>query len=197
MSSFSVRMGSCDNPGMKNPPQIPLFKLWRPILAMLIVIVSANYLVQFPINDWLTWGAFTFPVAFLVTDLTNRAVGAPAARRVAWTGFAIAVLLSLALAPWRIAVASGIAFIVGQLLDIMAFNKLRALSWWKAPLIGSLVASVVDTGIFFYLAFAGSDMDWLTLATGDLGIKWLMAAVLLAPYRVMLPRLQFWAPVRP
>jgi uncharacterized PurR-regulated membrane protein YhhQ (DUF165 family) len=181
---------------MKNTLQIPLLKLWRPILAMLIVIVSSNYLVQFPINDWLTWGAFTFPVAFLVTDLTNRAVGASAARRVAWTGFAIAVLVSLALAPWRIAVASGMAFIVGQLLDIVAFNKLRAMSWWKAPLIGSVAASVVDTGIFFYLAFAGSDIDWLMLATGDLGIKWLMAAVLLAPYRIMLPRLQLWVPVR-
>lgn len=186
----------CDNRRMKNSLQIPLLTLWRPILAMLIVIVASNYLVQFPINDWLTWGAFTFPVAFLVTDLTNRAVGASAARRVAWTGFAIAVLVSLALAPWRIAVASGIAFIVGQLLDIVAFNKLRAMSWWKAPLIGSVVASVVDTGIFFYLAFAGSDMDWLMLATGDLGIKWLMAAVLLAPYRIMLPRLQLWVPVR-
>jgi queuosine precursor transporter len=188
---------SCsDNRRMKNSPQIPLLKLWRPILAMLIVIVSSNYLVQFPINDWLTWGAFTFPVAFLVTDLTNRAVGAQAARRVAFAGFAIAVLVSLALAPWRIAVASGVAFLVGQMLDIAAFNKLRAMSWWKAPLIGSLVASVVDTGIFFFLAFAGSDMNWLTLATGDLGIKWLMAAVLLAPYRVMLPRLQLWVPAR-
>jgi uncharacterized PurR-regulated membrane protein YhhQ (DUF165 family) len=191
-----AKLDCCDNPRMKNSLKIPLLTLWRPILAMLIVIVASNYLVQFPINDWLTWGAFTFPVAFLVTDLTNRAVGASAARRVAWTGFAIAVLVSLALAPWRIAVASGIAFIVGQLLDIVAFNKLRAMSWWKAPLIGSVVASVVDTGIFFYLAFAGSDMDWLMLATGDLGIKWLMAAVLLAPYRIMLPRLQLWVPVR-
>lgn len=161
---------------------------------MLIVITSSNYLVQFPINDWLTWGAFTFPVAFLVTDLTNRAVGTSAARRVAWTGFAIAVLVSLALAPWRIAVASGMAFIIGQLLDIVAFNKLRAMSWWKAPLIGSVVASVFDTGIFFFLAFYGSDMNWLTLAAGDLGVKWLMAAVLLAPYRLMLPRLQLWVP---
>jgi queuosine precursor transporter len=186
----------CDNCGMKNTLQIPLLTLWRPILAMLIVIVASNYLVQFPINDWLTWGAFTFPIAFLVTDLTNRAVGAQAARRVAWTGFAIAVLVSLAVAPWRIAVASGVAFIVGQLLDIVAFNKLRAMSWWKAPLIGSVVASVVDTGIFFFLAFAGSDMNWLTLAAGDLGIKWLMAAALLAPYRIMLPRLQLWVPVR-
>lgn len=181
---------------MKNSVQIPLLKLWRPILAMLIVIVSSNYLVQFPINDWLTWGAFTFPVAFLVTDLTNRAVGVRAARRVAFTGFAIAVLVSLAVAPWRIAVASGVAFIIGQLLDIAAFNKLRAMSWWKAPLIGSIIASVVDTGIFFFLAFYGSDMDWLMLASGDLGIKWLMAAVLLAPYRVMLPRLQRWVPAQ-
>lgn len=189
--------GCCDNAAMKNTLQTPLLTLWRPILAMLIVITASNYLVQFPINDWLTWGAFTFPVAFLVTDLTNRAVGASAARRVAWTGFAIAVLVSLALAPWRIAVASGVAFIVGQLLDIVAFNKLRTLSWWKAPLIGSVVASVVDTGIFFFLAFYGSDMNWLTLAAGDLGIKWLMAAVLLAPYRLMLPRLQLWVPARP
>jgi uncharacterized PurR-regulated membrane protein YhhQ (DUF165 family) len=179
---------------MKNTLQTPLMTLWRPILAMLIVITSSNYLVQFPINDWLTWGAFTFPVAFLVTDLTNRAVGATAARRVAWTGFAIAVLVSLALAPWRIAVASGVAFILGQLLDIVAFNRLRAMSWWKAPLIGSAVASVVDTSIFFFLAFAGSDMDWLMLAAGDLGIKWVMATVLLAPYRAMLPRLQSWVP---
>ncbi len=181
---------------MNNTPHIPLLTLWRPILAMLVVIVSSNYLVQFPLNDWLTWGAFTFPVAFLVTDLTNRAVGASAARRVAWTGFAIAVVVSLALAPWRIAVASGVAFIIGQLLDIVAFNRLRSMAWWKAPLIGSLVASIVDTGIFFFLAFAGSDMNWMTLAAGDLGIKWLMAAVLLAPYRVMLPRLQLWVPVR-
>ncbi len=179
---------------MNSATNIPKVSLWRPIMAMMIVIISSNYLVQFPINDWLTWGAFTFPVAFLVTDLTNRAVGAPAARRVAWTGFGIAVLVSLALAPWRIAVASGVAFIVGQLLDIVAFNRLRAQSWWKAPLIGSLVASVVDTAIFFFLAFAGSDMNWLMLAVGDLAIKCLMAALLLAPYRAMLPRLQMWAP---
>ena len=194
---MAANHGRCDNHGMKNALQTPLLTLWRPILAMLIVITTSNYLVQFPINDWLTWGAFIFPVAFLVTDMTNRAVGVSAARRVAWVGFAIAVLASLALAPWRIAVASGVAFIIGQLLDIMAFNKLRALSWWKAPLIGSVVASVVDTGIFFFLAFYGSDMNWLMLATGDLFIKWLIAAVLLAPYRLMLPRLQLWVPAQP
>ena len=183
------------NTSTPTSPQTPrLTQLWRPILAMLIVIASSNYLVQFPINDWLTWGAFTFPVAFLVTDLTNRAVGAKAARRVAWVGFMIAVVVSLGLAPWRIAVASGIAFIIGQLLDIVAFNRLRTMSWWKAPFIGSLVASVIDTGLFFFLAFAGTDLDWRMLAAGDLGVKWLMAAVLLAPYRLMLPRLQLWVP---
>ena len=171
-----------------------LVSLWRPILAMMAVVVASNYLVQFPINDWLTWGAFTYPVAFLVTDLTNRAVGAPSARRVAWAGFAIAVLVSLWLAPWRIALASGTAFIVAQLLDISVFNQWRQQSWWKAPLIGSIIASVVDTAVFFSLAFAGTELNWLTLAAGDLGIKWLMALVLLAPYRAMLPRLQAWVP---
>ena len=182
-----------------NPPNLnvpTLAQLWLPIVAMMVVVVSSNYLVQFPVNSWLTWGAFTFPIAFLVTDLTNRAVGAQAARRVAWAGFAIAVVVSLGLAPWRIAVASGVAFIVGQLLDITAFSRLRALAWWKAPLIGSLVASVVDTGLFFFLAFYGSGLDWFTLAAGDLVIKFLMATVLLAPYKLMLPRLQTWVPAR-
>ena len=176
---------------------LSLRKLWPPIFAMMLIVVASNYLVQFPINSWLTWGAFTFPVAFLVTDLTNRAVGPQAARRVAWAGFAIAVVVSLGLAPWRIAVASGVAFIVGQLLDITAFSRLRALQWWKAPLIGSLVASAVDTGLFFFLAFYGSDMNWLPLAAGDLAIKGLMALLLLAPYRLMLPRLRMWVPASP
>ena len=131
-----------DNCAMNFPANNPahpeksfsLKQLWLPITAMILVVVASNYLVQFPINSWLTWGAFTFPVAFLVTDLTNRAVGAQAARRVAWVGFAIAVLVSLGLAPWRIAVASGLAFIVGQLLDITTFSRLRAMTWWKAPL---------------------------------------------------------------
>lgn len=162
---------------------------WRPIVAMAVVIVVSNLLVQYPINDWLTWGAFTYPVAFLVTDLTNRALGAAAARRVAWAGFAIAILVSFGLAPWRIAVASGSAFIVAQLLDIAVFNRLRAHSWWQAPLIGSIVASVIDTLIFFFIAFAGTELDWRLLAAGDLGVKWLMAVLLLAPYRMLLPRL--------
>jgi uncharacterized PurR-regulated membrane protein YhhQ (DUF165 family) len=149
--------------------------------------------VQHPINDWLTWGAFSYPLVFLVTDLTNRALGPQAARRVAWIGFAVAVAVSLALAPWRIALASGAAFILSQVMDIAVFNRWRAMSWWKAPLIGSLVASCIDTAVFFFLAFAGSDFDWLTLAAGDLAVKAAMAALLLAPYRALLPRLQTWA----
>lgn len=161
---------------------------------MAFVVVLSNWAVQFPINDWLTWGAFTYPVVFLVTDLTNRALGPVVARRVAWAGFAVAVIASLALAPWRIALASGTAFIVAQWLDISAFNRLRQMSWWQAPLIGSAIASVIDTALFFFIAFYGSDMDWLMLAAGDLGVKLAMAVLLLAPYRALLPHLGIWRP---
>jgi hypothetical protein len=167
--------------------------LRTPIAAMAAVIVLSNVLVQHPINAWLTWGAFSYPLVFLVSDLTNRALGPAAARRVAWSGFAVAVVVSALLAPWRIALASGSAFIFSQGMDILVFNRWRRQSWWKAPLIGSLVASVVDTGVFFFLAFAGTDLDWTLLATGDLAVKAAMAALLLAPYRALLPRLQTWA----
>ncbi|MDA8533726.1 VUT family protein [Burkholderiaceae bacterium] len=155
---------------------------------MTIVIVASNVAVMVPINDWLTWGAFTYPFVFLVTDLTNRAVGPQGARKVAWVGLVFAVVLSVYFASWQIALASGTAFISAQLLDISLFNRLRAMSWWKAPLIGSIAASVVDTGIFFFIAFYGSDMNWLMLASGDLMVKWAMAAALLLPYRLLLPR---------
>lgn len=177
-------------------PPLTLIRLWRPILAMMIVVVASNWLVQYPINTWLTWGAFAYPFAYLVTDLTNRAVGASQARRVAWCGFAVAVCISLGVAPWRIAVASGVAFIVSQLTDVSLFNRLRAQAWWKAPLIGSVIASIIDTLLFFSLAFAGTDLDWLPLAIGDLGVKWLMALALLAPYRAMLPHIQGRVPMR-
>lgn len=175
------------------PASSTLARLALPVGAMAAVIVLSNFLVQHAINDWFTWGAFSYPLVFLVTDLTNRALGPQAARRVAFIGFAIAVLVSLALAPWRIAVASGAAFLFAQLMDVAVFNRWRQASWWKAPLIGSLVASVVDTAVFFFLAFAGTDMNWLMLATGDLAVKAAMAALLLAPYRLLLPHLQTWA----
>lgn len=161
---------------------------------MAVVIAFSNWLVQYPISPWLTWGAFSYPLVYLVTDLTNRALGPRPARRVAWAGFAVAVLLSLLLAPWRIALASGSAFLFSQAMDIAVFNRWRRFSWWKAPLLGSAVASVVDTAVFFFLAFAGSGIDWVSLAGGDLVMKWLMAAVLLAPYRALLPRLSTWSP---
>jgi queuosine precursor transporter len=170
-----------------------LMALRTPIAAMAAVIVLSNVLVQHTINPWLTWGAFSYPLVFLVNDLTNRALGPQAARRVAWAGFAVAVLVSLALAPWRIALASGAAFLFSQLMDVAVFNRWRAASWWKAPLLGSLVASVVDTAVFFFLAFSGTGEDWTLLAAGDLAVKALMAAVLLAPYRALLPRLQTWS----
>ena len=187
---------SNSTPPGASSPRVSVLQLWRPVLAMMLVVVASNWLVQYPINAWLTWGAFVYPVAFLVNDLTNRAVGMAAARRVAWAGFAIAVVVSAMVAPWRIAVASGTAFIVSQLADVRVFNRWRSRTWWKAPLIGSAVASVIDTVIFFSLAFAGTALDWWLLAIGDLGIKLLMAVVLLGPYRAMLPRLQSWVPQR-
>ena len=113
---------------------------------------------------------------------------------VAWVGFVVALAVSLLIAPWRIAVASAAAFLAAQLLDIVVFNRWRRSSWWKAPFIGSMVASVIDTAIFFSLAFAGTDLDWRALAAGDLAVKALLAIVLLAPYRAMLPRLGLWVP---
>jgi uncharacterized PurR-regulated membrane protein YhhQ (DUF165 family) len=160
-----------------------------PALAMSAIVLVSNILVQFPINPWLTWGAFSYPVAYFVTDVCNRTSGPALARRVAWVGFSVGLILSALFAPVRIAFASGAAFIISQLLDVAVFNRLRRASWWKAPLFGSAAASVVDTSIFFCVAFAGSTIAWLPLAAGDLGVKLLMALALLPPYRVLVNRL--------
>ncbi|MBO6756766.1 MAG: VUT family protein [Roseibium sp.] len=192
------------------------------IIAMASVVVASNFLVQFPVQgmlgsinlaDILTWGAFTYPAAFLVTDLTNRRFGPTAARYVVLVGFAIAVVLSIWLATPRIAIASGTAFLVAQLLDVTIFDRLRRAAWWKAPFVSSILGSVVDTVLFFSIAFAaafafidlGFGMDdgslafpvpflsvggevplWTSLAAGDLIVKVLVAVALLAPYRVVL-----------
>jgi uncharacterized PurR-regulated membrane protein YhhQ (DUF165 family) len=155
--------------------------------AMATVVVASNILVQFPINDWLTWGALTYPVAFLVTDMTNRRFGPGRARWVIGVGFALAVVLSIALATPRIALASGTAFLAGQLSDVAVFQLLRRQVWWRAPLAGSVVGSVLDTGLFFSLAFAGTGDPWVTWAIGDLGVKLAVALVLLIPFRLALP----------
>jgi uncharacterized PurR-regulated membrane protein YhhQ (DUF165 family) len=158
-------------------------------LAMSAIVLLSNILVQFPINAWLTWGAFSYPIAYFVTDVCNRTSGPAVARRVAWVGFGVGLALSVVFAPARVAVASGSAFIVSQLLDVAVFNQLRRQSWWKAPFFGSAAASVVDTSIFFGIAFAGTQVPWLPLATGDLGVKLFMALALLPPYRVLVNRL--------
>lgn len=152
------------------------------VAAMVAIVASANYLVQFPVNDWLTWGAITYPVSYFITDLTNRLYGPGRARRVVWTGFALAVVLSVWLASPRIALASGSAFLVSQMMDIGIFNRLRHRGWWQPPLFSSVIGSLVDTVLFFALAFYGTSMPWLTLAAGDYGVKVAIALVLLAPW---------------
>jgi len=166
-----------------------------PALAMSAIVLLSNLLVQFPINAWLTWGAFSYPVAYFVTDVCNRTSGSAMARRVAWVGFAVGLILSIIFAPLRIALASGTAFIVSQLLDVAIFNRLRRQSWWKAPLFGSAAASIVDTSLFFGIAFAGTSVPWLPLAAGDLAVKIFMALALLPPYRVLVNRIAPHAPV--
>ena len=156
------------------------------VAAMAVIVVASNFLVQYPINDWLTYGAFTYPIAFLVTDLTNRALGAESARRVVYVGFAIAVVLSIYFATPRIAIASGIAFMVAQLIDIGIFNRLRNGVWWRAPLVSSTIASAVDTLLFFGIAFIGTGVPWITLGIGDYAAKLCVAAAMLIPFRLLL-----------
>ncbi|MBF0679138.1 MAG: VUT family protein [Devosia sp.] len=199
------------------------------VAAMVAVVAASNVLVQFPVmaeigsvnlGDILTWGAFTYPVAFLVTDLSNRTFGPAKARLVVVAGFAVAVVLSIWLATPRIAIASGSAFLVAQLLDISIFHRLRNSAWWMPPLISSLFSSALDTIIFFSLAmapaFAGIDgffgMDdsslgfgapllgigpevqlWQSLALGDFLVKLLLTIAMLAPYKGLRDRLLRWA----
>jgi len=183
---------------MPTAAQRPALKpLLVAIGAMMVVVAASNWLVQYPINDWLTWGAFTYPFSFLVTDLTNRAYGPGRARLVVAAGFLLAVTLSLWLAPWRIAAASGAAFLIAQLLDIQIFNRLRRQSWFLAPLASSAIASVLDTYVFFAGAFAGQGLPWHTWAIGDLSVKLAMALLLLAPFRLLIPKLPIFALLAP
>lgn len=152
------------------------------ILAMIGIVTASNVLVQYPLNDWLTWGAFTYPVSFLVTDVVNRGLGAKRARLVVYAGFAAAVVLSIAFATPRIALASGSAFLAAQLLDIAIFDRLRQGAWWQAPFISSLVASALDTALFFGLAFAGTEVPWITLGLGDYAVKVGLAVLMILPY---------------
>ncbi|MFN3969821.1 MAG: queuosine precursor transporter [Gemmobacter sp.] len=194
------------------------------ILAMAAVVVASNILVQHLFGQWLTWGAFTYPLAFLVTDLTNRLHGPGPARRVVMAGFAVGVACSLVgtqiegefgpLVTLRVALASGLAFLVAQMLDVVVFDRLRHGIWWRAPLVSTLLGSFADTAIFFSLAFAaafsvlepGNDVAWanevlpllglgpvvplwMSLAVADWGVKLGLAIVALVPFRWALARL--------
>lgn len=156
------------------------------VLAMGAVVLGSNVLVQYPINDWLTWGAFSYPAAFLVSNLINRHFGPGRARRVAWVGFALAVVLSFWVATPRIAVASCSAFIVAQLLDITVFDRLRRGNWWRAPMVATTCSATVDTTFFWSIAFAGSTLPWVSWALGDLAVKLAIGVCLLAPFRALL-----------
>lgn len=153
-------------------------------LAMMVIVTSSNYLVQFPLNDWLTLGAFTYPFSFLVTELTNRFHGPIVARRVITVGFILAVMLSILIATPKIALASGMAFLISQLLDVTVFNRLRQSIWWTAPFFASVSASFVDTAFFWNLAFWGETVPYLQWAFFDFLIKLIFDLLMLMPFRM-------------
>ncbi|MEL6236839.1 MAG: VUT family protein [Pseudomonadota bacterium] len=183
--------------------------------AMAAIVLASNILVQFLLGDWLTWGALSYPLAFLVTDLTNRLYGAAAARRVVAVGFAMGVACSAVASLWdlttlRIALGSGLAFLVAQSVDIGVFNRLRQGRWWRAPLVSSLIGSALDTAVFFSVAFAaafafidpadpngwareavpllGAGPEaplWVSLAVADFGVKLALALIALVPFRLL------------
>jgi len=171
-------------------------RLWPSALVMAIVVLASNVLVNYPLNDWLVWGAITYPFAFLVTDVVNRHYGAAMARRVVLVGFTLGVLFSLFIDP-RIAMASGTAFLVAQLLDVQLFDALRTRAWWIAPVLSTFVGAIVDTALFFSLAFAGSGAPWMQWAVGDLGVKWAVALMSLLPYRFIVGQLASAADAAP
>lgn len=164
------------------------------IMAMIVIVVASNVLVQYPINNWLTWGALSYPVAFLVADLLNRRFGPHAARRVALFGFVAALAISALVASPRIALASGLAFLVAQLADIQIFHKLRHKRWWQAPFVGGIAGATVDTFVFFSVAFIGTEMPWHTLLMGDLAVKLALNTLMLAPFRALMWNLARPAP---
>jgi len=167
-------------------------------LSMALIVALSNYLVQFPIKymdlqDLFTYGAFSYPVAFLITDLANRRYGKVIARKIVYIGFILGLVLTLYfstdfsnLISKRIAIASGAAFLIAQLLDVQVFDKLRKKVWFVAPLVSSLVGSVIDTFLFFSIAFYGTGINWVTLSFGDLFVKIFVALVMLIPFRILL-----------
>ena len=170
-------------------------------VVMGVVVISSNYLVQFPVNFFnlesiLTYGAFSYPVAFLITDLANRAYGKIVARKIVLIGFFIGISLTLFVSTnfddiisVRIAIGSGLAFFIAQNIDVNIFDFLRKKPWYVAPLSSSLTGSVIDTFLFFSIAFYGTSVPWITLALGDLLVKFIVAIAMLIPFRMLLSRI--------
>mgnify|MGYP001161436248 CR=1 FL=1 len=181
---------------VKNPTLLIL------AFSMSLIVVSSNYLVQFPVNyfqleNLLTYGAFTYPIAFLVTDLANRKYGKKIARKIVYLGFILGIILTLYfstdfsnLISKRIAIGSGSAFLFAQLVDVQVFDKLKRRVWFIAPLVSSLIGSCIDTFLFFSIAFYGTGISWVTLAIGDLFVKILFALIMLLPFRVLVLKMQ-------
>jgi len=163
-----------------------------------VVVLSSNYLVQFPINYYglneiLTYGAFSYPIAFLITDLANRSYGKRVARKIVYFGFVLGigftVLFSTDFADFisiRIAIGSGVAFLTAQLLDVQIFDRLRKKEWFVAPLTSSMIGSTIDTFLFFSISFYGTGVPWVTLSLGDLIVKVIVALIMLIPFRLLL-----------
>ena len=167
-------------------------------ILMGVVVLSSNYLVQFPINYYglseiLTYGAFSYPVAFLITDLANRFYGKFVARKIVYIGFFIGIIFTLLfstdfadLISIRIAIGSGVAFITAQLLDIQIFDRLRKKEWFIAPLTSSFIGSTVDTFLFFSISFYATGVPWITLSLGDLAVKFFVSLLMLIPFKILL-----------
>ncbi len=163
-----------------------------------VVVLSSNYLVQFPINYYglekiLTYGAFSYPIAFLITDLANRSYGKLVARKIVYVGFVVGITFTLLfstnfadLISIRIAIGSGTAFMIAQLLDVQIFDKLRKKKWFVAPLTSSFMGSTVDTFLFFSISFYATGIPWITLSLGDLSVKIFVALIMLIPFRLLL-----------
>ena len=167
-------------------------------LSMGLIVALSNYLVQFPITymnleEIFTYGAFSYPIAFLITDLANRRYGKEIAKKIVYIGFVLGLFLTLYfstdfsnLISKRIAIGSGIAFLTAQLLDVQVFDKLRDKVWFVAPFVSSLIGSTIDTFLFFSIAFYGTGINWITLSFGDLFVKIFVAIIMLIPFRLLL-----------
>ena len=167
-----------------------------------VVVLSSNYLVQFPINYYgleeiLTYGAFSYPIAFLITDLANRSYGKLIARKIVYIGFVIGIIFTLFfstnfedLISIRIAIGSGVAFLVAQLIDVQIFDQLRKKKWFIAPITSSFIGSTVDTFLFFSISFYATGIPWVTLSLGDLAVKIFVALIMLIPFRLLLGTLK-------